>query len=100
MANLQTLDLSNNKIADLRSSGIEQCNNLARINLKHNLITKVNRCVPTLAQVGKGERGRKRDERNGKEEKQAGLSYEQVCALLTVYLEGNQVVLKKNFRSR
>ena len=68
MANLQTLDLSNNKISDLRNTGMEQCNNLARINLKHNLITKVNRCAPTLAQVEKREERReKREERTEKE---------------------------------
>ncbi len=61
MVNLQTLDLSNNKINDLRNTGIEQCSNLARINLKHNSIAKVNHCVPTLAQVQK--RGRKRRNR-------------------------------------
>lgn len=51
MVNLQTLDVSNNKISDLRNTGIEQCNELSRINLKHNEIASISKCVPTLSQV-------------------------------------------------
>lgn len=73
LVNLQTLDVSNNKISDLRNTGIEQCNDLSRINLKHNEIASIQKCVPILAQVK---------------------------ALITVFLDGNAIVLKKNFRSK
>lgn len=53
LVNLQTLDVSNNQISDLRNTGIEQCNELSRLNLKHNQIANISKCVPVLAQVQK-----------------------------------------------